>query len=1255
TPLQETLDTHNTQTTITPTLRRNESHLTRLTTSLTQNTTPTWTTLLTPQPPTPLPTYPFQHQHYWPETRAARDVAPPDAQYAEHADDAPFWDAVHGGHLGTLADELELSAEGQEAWSSVLPALSSWRRRREQRSLLDRWRYRIEWRPTASASSPSLSGTWIVAVPEGRAGDGRAAESLRALDEAGAHVVPLTVATDGVDRSALVSALRAAAEDTGEIAGVLSLLALDEENATGFPSVPAGHAATLALVQALGDGGIGAPVWVCTSGAVSVGEDDAVRNPVQALVWGLGRIVALEHSERWGGLIDLPETLDAAARGHLAAALAGLDGEDQVALRSAGLLARRLVRAPIDRDAAPRAWQPSGTVLVTGGTGALGGHTARWLARNGAERLVLVSRRGPDAPGAEALVAELTALGAEVTVAACDIADRDALAGLIASIPDSAPLTAVMHTAAALDDGLVESLTAGQVDHALRVKVDGTRNLHELTRHLDLTAFVLFSSVSATFGGPGQGNYAPGNAFLDAFAQYRRALGLPATSVAWGPWSGGGMAEGGVGALARRHGLPQMDPAQAAAGLRDVLDHDETFVAVVDVEWERFFVAFTATRRSRLLEELPDVHRILASGAGGAVPRPERSQDDDRTEFTRAVADAAPAEREELVLEAVRAQVAAVLGHASPDVVNAERAFQELGFDSVTAVELRNRLNTATGLALPATLVFDHPTARALARHLTTAITGDTTDATPVSRRPAVVGSEDDPIAIIGMSCRFPGDTNSPEDLWKLLAAGRDAMSDFPEDRGWDLDRLYDPEAQRPGTSYTNKGGFLYGAAEFDAAFFGISPREAVTMDPQQRLLLEVSWETLERAGVDPTSLRGSATGVYIGSNSQDYGTLVAGAADSEGHLSTGTTPSVMSGRISYVLGLEGPALTVDTACSSSLVALHLAAQALRRGECTLALAGGATVMATPDLFREFSRQRGLAADGRCKSFAGAADGTGFSEGAGVLLLERLSDAERLGHRVLAVIRGSAVNQDGASNGLTAPNGPSQERVIRDALAAAGLGTGDVDAVEAHGTGTRLGDPIEAQTLLKTYGHERGEHPLYLGSLKSNIGHTQAAAGVGGVIKMVMAMRHGLLPQTLHVDEPSPHIDWTAGDVELLTEQRPWPSNDRPRRAGVSAFGISGTNAHVILEQAPQREEQPEPSAALPVVPCVLSARDETALRAQAQRLLDHLDTHPELEPAQLAWSLASTRTAFDHRAAVLATDRNHLTNGLTALTQGQP
>ncbi|WP_280298696.1 type I polyketide synthase [Nocardia neocaledoniensis] len=961
---------------------------------------------------------------------------------------------------------------------------------------------------------------------------------------------------------------------------------------------------------------------VRTVGAVSVAGED-IANLAGAAVGGLARAAQTEGVGRIV-LVDTDSPLDELLGGILASA------EPQVAVRDGQVYRARLGRADATGDPSTLAFAPEETVLITGAGGYLGGLFARHLVTaHGVRRLLLLSRRGATGPGATELSEELRQLGAEVEFAGCDVADRAALAQTLAAVPAMHPITGVFHLAGVLDDGAIGSLNPERMDAVLAPKVDAALHLHALTADLPVRAFVLFSSVAGVFGGPGQGNYAAANACLDALAAHRRAAGLPGTSLAWGLWStDAGMAAELDDVDRRRMSRSGLLPLSAEQGLAlfDTalgLDTAAPVLARLDLDALRA----TGTDAPALFSALVPQRRRAASGASAAL----RAR----------LASGSGSERVDVLLELVRGQIAAVLGHENTSAVTADRAFTELGFDSISAVEFRNALKAATGLALPATLVFDYPTPQALARYLADEFAGTSHDAEVTAVR-AVDG---DPIAVVGMACRYPGGVRSPEDLWELVHAGRDAVSTFPADRGWDLDGLYDPEPGRAGKSYTREGGFLHTAADFDADFFGIGPNEAVMTDPQQRQLLETTWEALERAGVDPAVLRGTSTGVFTGVMYHDY-------AQGTGNSAAG---SLVSGRIAYTLGLEGPAVSVDTACSSSLVTMHLAAQSLRSGECDLALAGGVTVMATPETLVEFSRQRGLSPDGRCKSFADAADGVGWSEGAGMLVLERLSDARRHGHEVLAVLAGSAVNQDGASNGLTAPNGPSQRRVIRQALANAGVSPAEVDVVEAHGTGTTLGDPIEAQALLATYGQGRAaDRPLWLGSLKSNIGHAQAAAGVGGVIKMVMAMRHGLLPKTLHVDAPSTKVDWSEGHLRLLTEPVAWPAVDRPRRAGVSSFGISGTNAHVIIEQAPStdRAQAPVTGNVPQVLPWVISARGGEALAGQAERLAAWVG---DQDPLDVGYSLASTRSVFEHRAVVVAEDRDGLLAGVRALAGGVP
>ncbi|GLW76034.1 hypothetical protein Aglo01_05160 [Actinokineospora globicatena] len=1215
-----------------------------------------------------LPTYAFQRTPFWISPATVPPV------------DGRFWAAVEHEDIESIAATLRLDGGDLASLARVLPALATWRRSQALVSKVEDWRYRIAWQPL-DLQAEQLDGTWAVLGPD----LDNVADAVRA---AGATVV---------------------AEPT-DVTGIISTGGLDE---------------ALHLVRTTA-----ARVWCVTRGA----EVD----PDQASVWGFGQVAALEHPDRWGGLIDITEPLTPRSAGRLAAVLNGR--ENQVSVRRSGVLARRLERAA---PASPRpAWQPTGPVLVTGGSGAIGAHVARWLADRGATEIVLASRRGLLAPGAAELVAELASLGARAEVVSCDVSDRDSVAALFASHP----VAAVFHTAGTVDDGVIESLTPERFAALMRAKVDSARHLDELAG--DLTAFVVFSSLAGVIGNAGQANYAAANAALDALVARRHSEGRTGTAVAWGPWADAGMAAGPVADRLRRTGLNPMPLVAALLALAQAVDADEPHTVVADITWSRF-----PARPDPLLSTFVD-----------ATPLP----------------DLPPADLARHLETLVQTHATAILGRPTP--VAPDRAFRDLGFDSLTALELRNALAAAIAHPLPASVVFDYPTPTAMAAHLRTLVihnppthpqapapppadppppvdwtraaprrgrglptpagareprpadavkSPDGLDSAPtgtpalasrsatsrshqatsdlqlpsrgdvttplgadtahhpvaLDQRPPALGTplaalaagseppasaidqghaarqpgasttpagqgaqptnvalhpgaETTPhpsgveldgtragtvqeaphagdVVVVGMACRFPGGVKGPEDLWRLVSQGEDAVGGFPRDRGWDL-------AGAP--AFARVGGFLDDVAGFDAGLFGVSPREALAMDPQQRLLLETTWEVFQRAGMDPLGLKGSSVGVFAGTNGQDYAPLVAAAGEGlEGHLAIGSAAAVLSGRVAYAFGLEGPALTVDTACSSSLVALHLAVRALRGGECDMALASGVTVMSTPTAFVEFGHQDGLAADGRCKAFAASADGTAWGEGIGVLLLMRYADAVAAGRPVLAVVRGTAVNQDGASNGLTAPNGPSQQRVIRAALADARLQPSDVDVVEAHGTGTALGDPIEAQALLATYGQDR-PRPLWLGSVKSNIGHTQAAAGVAGVIKMIEAMRHGTIPRTLHVDHPTPHVDW-SGPMRVLTEDQPWDTANR--RAAVSAFGIGGTNAHVILEHVPAPPPAPEPQAPTAMV---LSAATPEALRARAAALV-RLD----LPVGAISRTLAATDARLRYRAAIVA------------------
>ncbi|MFF5257264.1 SDR family NAD(P)-dependent oxidoreductase [Streptomyces leeuwenhoekii] len=1188
-----------------------------------------------------LPTYAFQRRRYWLEAPTPHATATPGTDPV----DVRFWDAVEQEDLGALAATLDVEgAADRDSLGTVLSLLSPWRRERRRKTAVDSCRHQFVWRPVTEPSRARLSGTWLVVAPEERtAGDARLAGRLRdGLEAGGARAVVLAVSDEDADEERLGQRIAETLEQSGHtdgpLAGVLYLV-------TARPGSPEREIApALSLPGALHTRFPGAALWYVTADAVSVRRADRVQDPTRAAVLARVRTGNGQAPQGRSGTIDLPGAVDDRTLRRLCGVLSGRHADGgEIALRASGVFVRRLVRYPTgDRAAAAAAtrWR-GGTVLIATGGAMPDPRIVRWAAGAGAGR-VIIAGRGLGTRGEETalLLDDLSTRDLpveQIDVRSADLGEPDAVARLIADADSPEhPLRAVVYVAA---DGAAAPETARQ---------EASR-LHEDTRHLRLDDFVVVSSAEGALGRPGHTAEAVTHTYLSALVRQRAADGLPALSLGWTP-------------ATRSASLPE--DVRLRAVRQAVAEHRPGAHLLI----------------GDFGGQADDTGAPFTEPAGGAEtdPRTDVAADEeadtrDGAPWRRRLHGQSEAEQGRLLRRLVREQVATVLKFDSADEVEATHRFQDVGMDSARALELRNRIGAATGLRLPATVVFDHATPAALADHLRTELVGgaadERTEASPQTP------SAPEPLAIVGMGCRYPGDVRSAEDLWRLVAEGRDAIGEFPADRGWDLDTLFDDDPGRTGTSYTRQGGFLRDAAEFDAAFFGISADEALAMDPQQRLMLETSWEALERAGIDPHSLKNTPTGVFTGAMAQDYAPRHSALPkELEGRILAGNAASVVSGRVAYTLGLEGPAVTVDTACSSSLVALHLAAQALRAGECSLALAGGVTVMASPLGFVEFSRQRGLAPDGRCKAFSAGADGTGWAEGAGVVVLERLSDARRNGHPVLAVLRGSATNQDGASNGLTAPNGIAQERVIRQALANAGLTGPDVDAVEAHGTGTTLGDPIEAQALLATYGQDRAaDHPLWLGSLKSNIGHAQAASGIGGVIKTVMALRHAVLPRTLHAGELSPHVDWSAGAVELLTEPRTWPApGRRPRRAAVSSFGMSGTNAHVILEETtteapdtalPQTPaETPGRAAAAhedghtaPVVPpLLLSAKSPAALRAQAASLWNHLDARPSLATRDIAYSLAVTRAALDHRATLSAENPEEIRAALAAVAAGE-
>ncbi|WP_276575476.1 type I polyketide synthase, partial [Bradyrhizobium monzae] len=1091
--------------------------------------------------------------------------------------------------------------------------------------------YRLDWRPVALSEGEAHAP----ALPLIVGGDGELAKHL-GLD----HV-------DGI--AAVVTRLDAG----GAIPSQIVFDHLSEAGA-GVAVLAATHATAergLAELQGiLGEARLNdtAVMWL-TKGAVATGPHEGASGLSRAPLWGLVRSARAEYPDRRLQLVDVDAAL---ADASLLAKLTSTISEPDLALRHGAVLAPRLARASAGVSE-PRPLDAGGTVLITGGAGELGSEVARHLvAKYGVRHLLLTSRRGMASPGVSELVAELEGLGAQmVEVASCDVSNRDAVDAVLRAIAPERPLTGVFHLAATLDDGIVPALTVERLERVLQPKLDGAWHLHELTTDKNLAAFVLFSSVAA-LGSPGQANYAAANVFLDALAAERRHRGLAGQSLMWGLWEQRGvgmtahlghaelmrMRRQGVQALSLELGLSLLDAAQAQPEATLIPIHLDLGVV-----------------QRQFADDVPALYRGLVRAG---LRRVSTSSGDTNALRVRLVSLASDAERLQALVELVQEEIAAVLALPGASSVPADAPLKDLGLDSLMAAEIRTRLSKRVGTKLPTTLAFDYPTARAMARLLFEKLELGRASVRLEQRRAiSASAAASEPIAIVGMSCRTPGGPASPESYWSLLERGGDGVGPLPG--RWSRDLLKRLEVVTGWL--TQEGGFVSAVEDFDAGFFGISPREAMEMDPQQRLTLETVWEALERAGLQPEGLRESRTGVYLGSMGSDYG-MHRSLEETTMWTTTGKLSSVVAGRVSYVLGLEGPAMTIDTACSSSLSALHLACAALRQGECDLALAGGVHVMCTPIALVSMGAGA-VAPDGRSKSFSEGADGAGWSEGCGVLVLKRQSDAERDGDEILALIRGSAVNQDGRSQGLTAPNGPSQQRVIRAALSASGVSPDDIDVVEAHGTGTSLGDPIEAGALAAVFGPTRREdRPLWLGSSKSNLGHTQAAAGVLGVMKMVLALRHEVLPKTLHAEHPSHQIEWEGSGLSLLQQARAWPREAaHVRRAGVSAFGISGTNAHMVIEEAPARSKAVDAEASgvadasSSLIPLLVSGRDEAALRAQAGRYGEWLSQHPQADWPSIVATAALHRTQFASRASMSVRDAAEAVAALGALAEGRP
>lgn len=1212
-----------------------------------------------------LPTYPFEHRQYWYRDNRER---PNQQQNTSTSTEAVR--LLEDGRIEELAALLDDGASDDHQTLAVLTKLAAQHNQQRGTQSISDARYEFHWDTSTAAVTAAEAGdgpAWLVIGD-----DVDAVQPLaKALTACGHQHQVLGLPRSDADEEQLEATLRAAVEDDPTL-HILHVAALDFDTAPSKRSLSRMQhhvvGGTRRLFRAAVAAELRRPIWVVTRGAQRVVGADIV-SPDQSCLWGFCRAASLEHPQVWGGLADLADgSADEWLRliNQIVASRDSAVREDQVALRDEVVYVPRLIRRAGQPIPTPLALGDDATYLVTGGLGSIGLEIAGYLAAHGARQLVLTGRHSPSDAAQRRIDALGEQYGCAVRVVEADVADAHDVARLLATVQAELPrLAGIVHAAGEVGTTPLSALDDAEVNRVFAGKVWGAWHLSEAATDLQLDFFVSISSIASVWGGFGQTAYGAANAFLDGLAWRLREQGVPGISVNFGPWSAG-MADEQARARLGKRGIATLSPADALAGMADLIAaSSEQGVAqgiVARIDWARFLPLYQQAGRRAFLAD-------LQREVPGVVPAPTASG---KTELVERLTGAPVQQRRKLLADYLRDAVAEVT-RVDPAEIREDAGFFDLGMDSLMAVELRRRIEQGVGKEIPATLAMDYPRLSEVVDYLLGDVLelGEQASAKSLPQpASAVTTRTDEPVAIVAVSCRFPG-APDPEAFWDLLSGGVDAIREVPEDR-FDIDEFYDPDPETPGKIYSRFGGFIDGIDGFDPEFFGISPREAVWIEPQQRLMLETVWEALERAGYAPATLRGSRTGVFTGVAANEYAHLLsAESVDKiEPYFITGNALNAISGRVAFALGLEGPAVAVDTACSSSLVAVHQACQALRSGDCDLALAGGVNVLLSPVTNIAASRARMLSPVGRCKTFDASADGYVRSEGCGILVLKRLSEAVRDGDRVAAVIGSSAVNQDGASSGLTVPNGGAQQRLIGTVLARAGLAGGDVDYLEAHGTGTPLGDPIEVQAAGAVYGAARdADRPLLIGSVKTNIGHLESASGAAGLIKVVLSLQHKVLPQSLHFDKPSPHIPWDSLPVRVVDESTPWQTNGRPRRAGVSSFGFTGTNAHVLIEEAPAPpvtadEDTADDVASAPasdpegesggVSVLALSARSPEALVALAQRYGSWLNTHPEVDIADVCLTTGVGRSHFEHRAALVVDSVQSAGEGLAELAENR-